>query len=68
MIILVKGHTKNACDRIFNLLKLDYRSFNIFTSDKMISHLDVNAQISVREMKSCEFFDFLLFSDNIIDR
>ena len=35
IVFLVKGHTKNAADRMFNLLKLSYHKRNIFTYDEM---------------------------------
>lgn len=31
MIFLVKGHTKNDCDRMFNLLKMKWHKSNVFT-------------------------------------
>ena len=31
MIFLVKGHTKNDCDRMFNLLKVKWHKSNIYT-------------------------------------
>jgi hypothetical protein len=31
IIFLVRGHTKNDCDRLFNLLKKDYRKCNVYT-------------------------------------
>lgn len=31
-IFLVKGHTKNDCDRMFNLMKKWYRKLNVYTS------------------------------------
>jgi hypothetical protein len=30
-IFLVRGHTKNACDRLFNTMKKQYRKVNSFT-------------------------------------
>jgi hypothetical protein len=30
-IFYVRGHTKNACDRMFNLLKKEYRKRNVYT-------------------------------------
>jgi hypothetical protein len=31
MVFLVKGHTKNDADRIFNLMKHEYRTANVYT-------------------------------------
>jgi hypothetical protein len=46
MIFLVKGHTKNDCDRMFNLMKKTYRNTNCYTPKQMFefvnnSHEDV---------------------------
>jgi hypothetical protein len=30
-IFLVRGHTKNDCDRLFNLMKKEYRKSNVYT-------------------------------------
>ena len=39
-IFLVKGHTKNPCDRMFNLLKKDTRKDNIYTPDMLFQALN----------------------------
>jgi hypothetical protein len=31
IIFLIKGHTKNDCDRLFNLMKKEYRKSNVYT-------------------------------------
>lgn len=46
MIFLVKGHTKNDCDRMFNLMKKTYRNTNCYTPKQLFefvnnSHEDV---------------------------
>jgi hypothetical protein len=35
-IILVKGHTKNDCDRMFNLMKYDYIKVSCFTPPELL--------------------------------
>ena len=42
---------------MFNLLKLDYKSRNIYTFDEMVFRLDANSQVSAREIKLCEFLN-----------
>ena len=54
----MKGHTKNACNWMFNLLKLDYRKRNIFTFDDMVRHLDANSHVSISFISLNEFFCF----------
>jgi hypothetical protein len=39
-IFLVKGHTKNDCDRLFNTMKKDYRKTNCFTKEDLIASIN----------------------------
>ena len=34
-VFLIAGHTKNACDHLFNMLKTSYRQQNLFTMDQL---------------------------------
>jgi hypothetical protein len=36
MVFLVKGHTKNDCDRMFNLMKKAYRNTNCYTPRQLM--------------------------------
>jgi hypothetical protein len=36
MVFLVKGHTKNDCDRMFNLMKQAYRKTNCYTPKQLM--------------------------------
>ena len=58
LIFLVKGHTKNACDRMFNLLKQEYHNKNIETFNELVSILDKNKFVKVDVMLSNEFLNF----------
>lgn len=58
VVFLVKGHTKNACDRLFNLLKLNYHNRNIFTFKCMVKHLNTNVHVDVTPLFPDNFFDF----------
>ena len=42
LLFLVVGHTKNPCDRLFNLLKAGYRNRNIYNVPDLIKILDEN--------------------------
>jgi hypothetical protein len=60
MIFLVKGHTKNDCDRMFNLMKKEYRNTNCYTPKQLFefinnSHEDVEL---VDVMNSGGFMDW----------
>ena len=39
LIFLVKGHTKNDCDRMFNLLKAQWHKSNVYTFDQALDIL-----------------------------
>ena len=54
---LVRGHTKNTCDRLFNLLKAKYRKENVFTFDQMI-RLMTNEYCTVLECRNEDFKDY----------
>jgi hypothetical protein len=58
ILFLVKGHTKNACDRMFNLLKLDYHKKDIETFEDLHDNLNENEHVDVERIMEDEFFDF----------
>ena len=67
-IFLVVGHTKNSCDRHFNLQKKGYRKGNIFVMDELLTVLDESPYVTVHEAKEEDFFDWdeylsLFYSD-----
>jgi hypothetical protein len=39
-IFLVKGHTKNDCDRLFNTMKKEYRKTNCYTKEALIKAIN----------------------------
>ena len=57
VIFLVKGHTKNDCDRMFNLIKSKYRKVNCYCSADLIAlvneHPQVNARIAKEQSEFC---------------
>jgi hypothetical protein len=55
-IFLVVGHTKNAADRLFNSLKLEYRKQNLFTFDELARALDQSATVTVHRTVANDFF------------
>ena len=57
-MFLIKGHTKNFCDRMFNLMKLDLHLRNVYFFEDMVHYLDENKLISVDPITSDEFFGF----------
>ena len=59
LFFLVKGHTKNAADRMFNLLKLSYHAKDNFTYDQLHGILNENQYVNVTKMKSENFHNHL---------
>ena len=59
IVFLVKGHTKNAADRLFNLLKLSYHRKNIYTYDDLCTNLDANEFVTVHKMRQKNFHNHL---------
>ena len=57
-IFLIVGHTKNACDRLFNLLKKLYRLNNIYTMSQLFTALDGSRLVSIHEATAEDFFDW----------
>ncbi len=52
------GHTKNACNHLFNSLKHEYQKRNTFTMDKLIDALSVSWKISIIWTKHDNFLDY----------
>ena len=59
IVFLVKGHTKNAADRLFNLLKPSYHRKNIYTYDDLCTNLDANEFVTVHKMRQKNFHNHL---------
>ena len=63
LIFLVKGHTKNSCDRLFNLVKITYHHLNVYTYDMLIDTINKNEFITVHKIESSEMYDFCKWQD-----
>ena len=58
LIFLIKGHTKNKCDRLFNLLKSIYRRVDLYSFKESAAILNLSSKdISVIPMSPKDFFD-----------
>ena len=55
---LVKGHTKNSCDRNFNAMKKIYHKRNIFTKDEVLKILGESEYITMIDT-TLDFFNNL---------
>jgi hypothetical protein len=58
IVFLIVGHTKNACDRLFNSLKVIYRKRNVWSFTELASILDESWQVKVHQVKHTDFFDW----------
>ena len=64
ILFYVRGHTKNACDRLFNLLKIEFHNKDIFTfkfkeeSDNLLNVLDCCEDVTVVEATKDMFRDW----------
>ena len=57
-VFLIVGHTKNACDRLFNSLKHQYRQINTYTMDELIESLRWSQKITVNRTENGDFLDY----------
>ena len=64
LFFLVKGHTKNACDCLFNLVKLQYHRKNIYTYNDLLENLNDNEDITAIKMEKEEFKEFVKWEDS----
>jgi len=55
-IFLVRGHTKNDCDRMFNQMKKLYRNKNIYHLEGLMSAVGVHQDVNPVEVS--EIYDF----------
>ena len=67
-VFLIVGHTKNAADRLFNCLKVQYHRQNIYTMDQLLNVLDDSPKVTVHQATASDFFDWdsylhLFYSD-----
>ena len=58
-IFLMVGHAKNPADRLFNLLKNDYRSLNLFTMEQLIAAVNTNELVTAVQAEEGVFKDFM---------
>lgn len=56
LIFLIVGHTKNPCDRMFNLLKIGYRKRDIFSVEDLVNTLNENPHVDAEQFTKRGFF------------
>jgi hypothetical protein len=63
-VFLIVGHTKNMCDRLFNLLKINYRKKNIYTVRQLIESCNEVPQVTAIQAEPGWFRNF----DDYLDK
>jgi hypothetical protein len=64
-IFLVVGHTKNAADCLFNLLKQEYRKQNLFIFDKLVRMLDKLLLLTIHPTVAEDFLNYSKLLDGL---
>jgi hypothetical protein len=64
-IFLVVGHTKNAADRLFDLLKQDYRKQNLFTFDELVQTFDKSSSLTIHPTLAADFLNYSKLLDGL---
>lgn len=67
-IFLVKGHTKNDCDRMFNLMKFDYRKVNCYTPPELLAIVNKHPQVNAIPMRTAEFMDWDALENKMVGK
>ena len=65
---LVRGHTKNDCDRLFNLMKKEVRCRNIYTPKDLYSAIDAHEDVEAIPMNEDAFYDWDALQDEHMKR
>jgi len=67
-IFLVRGHTKNDCDRLFNLMKKLYRVSNIYDLPELIEAFGNHDDVLPTEVTDGEFLNVDKMEDKFIKK
>ena len=57
ILFYIKGHTKNACDRLFNEMKRDYREHNVYTFSQLLNQIDQSPFVQGNSVTEDAFVD-----------
>ena len=67
-IFLVKGHTKNDCDRMFNLMKYDYRKVNCYVPNDLLELVNRHPQVNAIAMSPNEFLNWDALENKLVQK
>ena len=56
--VVSRGHTKNVCDRMFNLLKIRYRKADVFSMSQLVDVLNASDTITFNHVGPAVFFEY----------
>ena len=65
---LVRGHTKNACDRMFNILKQHARRSNVYTLQCLLDAFNKSKDVTAIQASRDDFFNWDDFLDMFYKR
>ena len=54
-VFLIVGHTKNAADRIFNLIKVEYPLNNLSTMAQLVRALGKSRHVTIHTSETTDF-------------
>jgi hypothetical protein len=57
-IFYIRGHTKNVCDRLFNLLKIWYHKSDVYTMDMLLDVLNLQDDVTFHNTSSTTFKNY----------
>ena len=57
ILFYIKGHTKNACDRLFNEMKREYRDNNVYTFSQLLNQIDQSPFVQGNSVTEDTFVD-----------
>jgi hypothetical protein len=57
-VLYIHGHTKNACDRMFNQIKLKYHKKDIFSWSQALENLDTKDHVQIVDAQESMFNDY----------
>lgn len=54
----IRGHTKNACDRLFNQMKKNFHKAQVYTIPELLTKLNEQQHVTVLQATPSFFFDY----------
>ena len=63
-IFYIRGHTKNVCDRLFNLLKIRYHKSNVYTMEMLVEVLNAMDDVTFTHVPTDVFYNY----DKMLDQ